>query len=215
MRKNQKIRKLFRRRRVNVKSGIRDPAFTHTLTYDVNQLVSSPTTVSVISINLLNLSGAPQLITFFENFAPKAYRIKFSYTNWSGTVAFVPLNPFTATVPSAGSLSTQALREVRGAVRIQSGYNNTGVKCVYPYPGQGWQCASIGSNPIGYLAFYNDGVLPVSNWNIQVTLEVDVRFDRRQLLNTGGVVPTLTPNLSPDDDEETKSEGTQILTTKC
>jgi len=190
MRKNQNT-KSNQRRRVRVSRGIRDPNFTHTLTQDISLAVSGPTTnTAVIPVTSLSLSGFPQLATFFECFVPMTYRIKFSYTNWSGTLAFVPLNPFTATLPSAGSLLTTALREVRGAIRVQQGYNNSGTVCTYPYPNQGWQCASIGSNPIGYIAAFNDIPLPVANWSIQCTIEVNMKFLRRNLLFAGGVVPT-------------------------
>jgi len=190
MTKNQKFRK-SKQRRVRASRGIvRDPNFTHTLTADITLAVSTPTAAAVIPVTPLGLSGFPQLATFFECFVPRSYRIKFSYTNWSGTLAFVPLNPFTSTAPSASSLLTTALREVRGAIRVQQGYNNTGALCTYPYPNQGWQCASIGSNVIGYIAAFNDGVLPLANWTIQCTIEVDIRFMRRNLLFTGSVAPT-------------------------
>ena len=204
MRKTQRT-KNSNKRRVRASTGIRDPSFTHTLTTDLAASIAMGTGTYVSAISAGNLGGFPQLANFFECFTPRSYRIRLSYTNWSGTIAFVPLNPFTATVPSATSLLVQSLREVSGAVRVQQGFTNTGAKVSYPYPSMGWQCASISSNPIGYIAAYNDTPIVLA-WTIQVTIEIDVRFYRRQLLNLGNTMPTLLgPKDPPNDDEEEKS----------
>lgn len=163
--------------------GNRDPSFTHVLSYLCGTSVSAPGNgfVGVVPIN--QLSGFNQLGTFFEMYKPTKYRLKISYTNWSGTMCFVPQNPIIAdSPPTLTSTDPLAVMEVRGSVRVQAGYNNTGTWCTFPFTNVGLQTHISDTTPliIGYLLAYNDAPL-VSNWTIQATLEVETRFFRRTL----------------------------------
>jgi hypothetical protein len=192
MPKNQNIRKsrrLFKRRNTS------DPSFTHVLTYDffTNGSSTNPALLNEVFFN--NFSGFPQLASFFEMVQPVSYRLRCSYTGWSGNVAYIPQNPLSIAIPSTTSnLDEAALMEVRGSVRMQVGYNNTGAWCRYPYATIGFQTYQLNltsTSAAGYLAFFNDNPSLSTVWPIQLTLEVKMRFFRRTLYNFT-VVPTLT-----------------------
>jgi hypothetical protein len=132
--------------------------------------------------------------TFFEMAHPRRYRICISYTNWSGTACFVPVNAYETNIPLLTSTDPLSVMEVQGAVRIQPGASNWGRWCRFPYAQQGWPTYGIGSPsfalPVGYCYAYNDAPV-TANWTIQATLEVEVRFFRRTLYNY-----TITPTLN-------------------
>jgi hypothetical protein len=163
------------------KTSIRDPTFTHTMSgYVTIPVTSSLSTVSTVTATILG--GFPQLATFFEFVQPIRYRILPSYTNWNGTLAFVPTNPQSAVIPSATSIDTLSLLEVRGAVRMQPGYNNIGTWNTYPYSLLGFSADSLFTTglPFGYIVAVNDAVAPGS-WVVQMSFEVDLKWYRRQL----------------------------------
>jgi hypothetical protein len=188
-----------------------DPSFTHVLTFTAFTTVSSSTNASIISVPFSSMSGAPQLSSFFEMFKPTSYRIIVSYTNWSGTVAFVPYNPsLPYSVPTTSTIDSAALMEVRGAVRVQAGFDNTGVWCTFPFTNTGLQTYNVYSSNqnLGFVAHYNDAPT-ISSWTIQTTIEINVRFFRRTLFNF-----TITPTLSkPDKQEEEDFDSRGSITT--
>jgi hypothetical protein len=153
------------------------------------------------------MSGAPQLAAFFEMMKPLSYRTKTSYTNWSGTLAFIPFNPsLTNSVPILSNVDVAALMEVRGSVRIQSGARNTSSWSTFPYANTGIPTYNVFSSNanLGYIVFYNDAPT-VSNWTIQTTIEIKVRFFRRTIYNFS-ITPTLSKIVVLDQRKAADSE---------
>jgi hypothetical protein len=217
MPKNQQSRKgrrtLIRR---GPRSATSDPSFTHVLSYALDAAVVAPANGNIQTIFFNGLSGFPQLSTFFEFAQPVSYRLRMSYTNWNGTVAFVPMNPLNVSLPSLISTDPLALSEVRGNVRLQSGYNNTGVWCRYPYAQLGLQTYYLQNAPgvAGYIMFYNDAST-VINWTIQMTIEMKVRFYRRTLY-AFTVSPSLVSKfvLPPENGDRDDDSASQIISEK-
>jgi hypothetical protein len=177
----KRTRKSIRRGGRSTKTTIRDPTFTHTLSGFVTQVTSTST--SLVTVTASNMGGFPQLATFFEFAQPRRYRILHSYTGWSGTVAFVPTNPQSVTIPTPSTVDIQSLLEVRGSVRIQAGSTNIGAWSTYPYPNLGFDAATIFTIglPFGYFVYYNDTPGTLSAYNIQSSIEIDFKFFRRTL----------------------------------
>lgn len=221
MRKNQKSNSK-RRSRNSFSNKNRDPSFTHVLTFLQSTAVTGPANAIVTVPRYDQLNGFEQLASFFEMVHPVRYRIRYSYTGWSGTACFVPENPYSVSTPTLTSTEPQSILEVRGSVRIQQGYTNNGVWCRFPFAVQGWQSLALGGSPgsgltIGYMLTFNDAPGTVASWTIQSTLEVECRFFRRTLYQFT-VTPTLSSKLifpkepRPDDDD---SDGTlSIASTK-
>lgn len=188
-----------------------DPTYQHVLTADISNSVTAPTTDVTGFVSWSNLSGLPQLAAFFEMAHPLKYRIRLSYTNWSGTIAFVPINPYAyGTLPTASNLDYQALKEVRGSIRVQSGFGNTGTMCTFPFANQGWNAYGLynAGPPVGYYAAYNDAPSStLANWTIQMTLEVLVSFRRRTLYQY-----SVTPTLKKDPDSNPDSPYEEVKT---
>jgi hypothetical protein len=212
MPKNQmkrKSRRLFKRRNTS------DPSFTHVLTYDffTNGSSSNPALLNEVFFN--NFSGFPQLASFFEMVQPISYRLRCSYTGWSGSAAYVPQNPLSIAIPSTSSnLDEAALMEVRGSVRLQAGYNNTGAWCRYPYATIGFQTYQLNltsTSAAGYLAFFNDNPSLSTVWPVQMTLDVKMRFFRRTLYYFT-VTPSLTPTFITVQNEMKRVADKQALT---
>lgn len=208
MPKNQKSRKGRRPSKRRSSRSLQDPSFTHVLTYTYYTAVSTPTAGVFNSVYFGLLSGFPQLATFFEMYQPVMYRMLISYTNWTGTAAFVPQSPLSYDIPSTISqVDTSALKEVRGSVRVQPGYSNTGSWSSYPYAQQGFQTYGAANSNVdaGYLVFYNDAPT-VANWTVQMSLEIRVRFFRRTLFYFA-ITPTLyvkpSPKGGPDESGDT------------
>jgi len=221
MRKNQKFNSK-RRTRNSFSNKIRDPSFTHVLTFLLSTSVTGPANAIVTVPRYDQLNGFEQLASFFEMVHPVRYRIRYSYTGWSGTATFVPENPYSLSTPSLVNTEPQSILETRGAVRIQAGYTNNGSWCRFPFAQQGWQSLALGGSPgsgltIGYLLTFNDSPGTVANWTVQATLEVDCRFFRRTLYSFT-VTPTLSSKLVfPKDsnpDEDSHEDSIQIITSK-
>lgn len=213
MPKNQKKRK-GRRPSKRHSSKSADPSFTHTLAYTWQLGVTTPTNAAIATVTYFQLSGFPQLASFFGMAQPVSYRMRASYINWSGTLAFVPLNPLSSSVPSGiGFIDAGGLMETRGSVRVQAGATNTGSWSTFPFAQLGLSSFDMFNVPynVGYLVAYNDASAVTANWNIQLTLEVKVRFYRRTLQNFS-VSPTLSTTWVHPVDEEEKS--VEILTKK-
>jgi len=199
-----------RPRRTNKRRSNRrgsDPSFSHTLSFTAYSAVSTPTNGLVIPVPFSSMSGAPQLSAFFEMFKPTHYRTKTSYINWSGTVAFIPFNPaLTNSVPILSNVDVAALMEVRGSVRLESGARNDSSWSTFPYASIGIPTYNIFSSNanLGYLVFYNDAPV-VSNWTVQTTVEIKVRFFRRTLYNFS-ITPTRSTKVVEGKDALTDSE---------
>lgn len=205
MPKNQKSRKGRRPfKRQSTTSSRSDPSFTHTLSYTYFNSTTAPTAGTVLAIRYSGLAGFAQLSTFFEMAQPMSYRIRVSYTGWSGIVAFVPVNPLDSFVPIFSNLDVGALDEVRGAVRIQSGSSNTGGWSRFPFATGGFQTYGLFNNNLnlGYIATYNDAPTVVS-WTTQLTIEVKVKFFRRTLYFFA-ITPTLRSEQELPLEEEEK-----------
>jgi hypothetical protein len=217
MPKNQNSRK---GRRTLIRRGPRstttDPSFTHVLSYVLDAAVTSPANGFIQTVFFSGFSGFPQLSTFFEMAQPVSYRLRMSYTNWNGTAAYVPMNPLNVSLPSLINTDPLALLEVRGSVRLQSGFDNTGVWCRYPYTQQGFQTYYLQNAPgvAGYIMLYNDAST-VANWTIQMTIEVKVRFFRRTLY-AFTVSPTLTSKfvLPPENGDRDDDSSADIVSRK-
>jgi hypothetical protein len=187
-----------------------DPSYQHVLTYDAASTIIAPTSTSVVFVPWSSISGLSQLAAFFEMAHPLRYRLRLSYTNWSGTLAFVPINPYAyGTLPSLTNLDNQALREVRGSIRVQSGFNNTGSWCTFPFANQGWNAYGLfnAGPPLGYYAAFNDAPGVTANWTIQLTLEVVVIFRRRTLYSY-----TVTPTKKELDEEPPDTSTEEVKT---
>jgi len=197
MPKNQNRRNGRRTFKTRRGGGGRDPSFTHVLTAALQLSVTAPTLVAQFNVLVNTLGGFPQLASFFEMYQPVRYRLRPSYTNWSGSLAFVPGNPAFVDLPTVGNIDASSVLECRGSVRMQSGYNNTGSWCTFPYASIGLQChTAITTTPAaGYVLAYNDQPGSITTtWTVQAVIEVDVRFFRRNL-NLYTITPTLSSNV--------------------
>jgi hypothetical protein len=137
-------------------------------------------------------------------------------------LALVPTNPQSVTVPSAGSIDSLSLLEVRGAVRMQSGYNNIGTWNTYPYSLLGFSADNLFALglPLGYIVAYNDAVAP-SSWVVQMSYEIDFKFYRRQL-RFFAISPTLVDMRErhlkklalAEEAQDVSNDSGEILTSK-
>jgi hypothetical protein len=167
------------------KGGFKDPSYTHTLSYDVSNEGAIGTENVAYQITYADLSGFAELTSFFQFAQPLRFRIRLSYTGWSGLVSFVPVNWVLQTaIPT--TFLPDSLATTKGYVRVQAGADNSGAWASFEFPNQGWDSYLLygpTSKTLGYFLFYNDSYLsPTLAWPIQAQLDVDVKFRRRNVL---------------------------------